>query len=261
MCGCLALKADQDEIAREVAKLRKQVAEQDKLTGETVARAEKLVTELEDVLRRNQADLGLRVNSLEEDLRELRGAAENSEYTASAVKQEVLELRGDLDHRLLALEERLQEATNIPEAKTDLWAEAERQFKKGNDKGARRLWRTYESRYPQDEKLAQVRFQIGLTYFRERDFKSALGEFYRVIEESPKNQVLADSLYYSGLAFANLGRCKDAIAYFDLLRQKKFMREKKIPDVARYTKAANEQIAILQRNDNNVCIDQPAAKR
>jgi TolA-binding protein len=46
---------------------------------------------------------------------------------------------------------------------------------------ARRLYRTYHSRYPNDPKLPEIRFKIGLTYFGKRDYKSALGEFYPVI--------------------------------------------------------------------------------
>lgn len=255
--GCITLKADHDELAEEVAKLRKQVADEEMLkrAQDLVEELEAKLEELEEVLRNNQADLGLRVQNLEIELQELRGAAENADYQASAAAQELTEMRADLDARLQALEEKLNEATSIPENKTELYAEAEAQFNKRDYKTARRYWRTYESRYPEDPKMPDVKFNIGLTYFSERDYKSALGEFYRVIQQWPKSEVLPDALYYSGLAFAKLGQCKNAIAYFDALTE----RKTKAP--ASYKKKAKEQIAILKKDQGEICQDDKSSGR
>lgn len=253
--GCIALKADQDEIAREVDKLRKEVL----ASNETAERNQELadqveakLQEVEELLRRNQADLGLRVENLELQVQELRGAAENADYMATAVKQELVELRADLDARLTALEEKLNEATNIPESKTELMAEAEKFLNKRNYKQARRLYRTYESRYPGDAQMADVRFKIGLTYFSERDYKASLGEFYRIIQDTPDSGVVPDALYYSGLAFAKLGQCQNAIAYFEALREKKT----KAPQ--HYKDKAAEQIGILKKDKGELCMDKAA---
>lgn len=255
--GCLALKVDQDEIAKEVAKLRKEVAQ----SQETLSRASSLSDELdkklaqvEDVLRSNQAGLGARVDGLEGEVQELRGRVDDAENRAAAVEKEVAEVRSDLDGRLKQLEEKLNEATNIPESKTELFAEADRQFKAKKYKNARKLWRTYESRYPDDPKLPEVKFNIGLTYFSERDYKAALGEFYNVIQESGEAAVVPDALYYSGLAFAKLGQCENAIAYFDALRQKKT----KAPE--EYKKKAAEQIDLLKKDNGEICLDKDKPK-
>jgi TolA-binding protein len=250
--GCLALKADQDEIAKEVDKLRKEVlagSEAAEKNQVLAAQLEAKLKEAEDLLRRNQADLGLRVENLELEVNELRGAAENADYMATAVKQELLELRADLDSRLTALEEKLNEATSIPESKPELLAEAEKLMGKRNYKQARRLYRTYESRYPGDAQLADVKFKIGLSYFSERDYKSSLGEFYRIIQDFQTSAVVPDALYYSGLAFAKLGQCANAIAYFEALREKKT----KAPQ--QYKDKAAEQIAILQKDKGELCMD------
>ncbi len=254
--GCLALKVDQDEIAKEVAKLRKEVAQ----STETIEKGkalneelEKKLAQVEEVLRTNQAGLGARVDTLETEVQELRGAAENADYQASAASTELTEVRSEFDGRLKSLEEKLNEATNIPEGKTELFAEAERQFKAKKYKNARKLWRTYESRYPDDAKLAEVRFSIGLSYFSERDYKSALGEFYKVIQEAAGSPVVPDALYYSGLAFAKLGQCENAIAYFDALRAKKT----KAPE--EYKKKAAEQIDLLKKDSGEICLDKKPA--
>lgn len=256
--GCLVLKADHDELAHEVAKLRKEVlaaSETNEKVESLADQLEKKLAEAEGFLRNNQADMGARVDRLEQDVQQNRGIAENAENQVATTTQEVGELRTEVDGRLKQLEQKLNEATNIPENKAELYAEADRLFSKEKRyKDARRLWRTYESRYPEDNKLPEVRFHVGLTYFSERDYKSALGEFYNVIQRSPNAAVLADALYYSGLAFAKLGQCTNAIAYFEELRQKKT----KAP--AEYKQKAGEQIAILKKDNGEICLDRGAAK-
>ncbi|MBC8073842.1 MAG: hypothetical protein IAG13_36325, partial [Deltaproteobacteria bacterium] len=113
--GCIALKVDQDEIAREVAKLRKEQAaslETVKHAKELSDELDKKLAEVEEVLRTNQAGLGARVNELETQTQELRGAAENADYQATAASTELTEVRSEFDGRLKSLEEKLNEATN-----------------------------------------------------------------------------------------------------------------------------------------------------
>jgi hypothetical protein len=59
--------------------------------------------------------------------------------------------------------------------------------------------------------------------------------------------VIPDALYYSGLAFAKLGQCKNAIAYFDALMSKKT----KAPQ--HYREKAKEQIDILKKDKGEIC--------
>ena len=254
--GCLTLRGDHDALAGRVDQLESGQQAQSEALQQSLKEAQELAASLETkleeaeaLLRRNQADLGLRVEMMELQLTQLEGLVENAEYVASASTQELGELRGNLDQRLKALEQKLNEATNIPEDKEGLFAEAERRQKRKDHAQARRLWRIYVSRYPGDAKLAEVRFNIGLTYFSERDYKSALGEFYRVIQETPGATVIPDALYYSGLAFAKIGQCQSAIAYFQALQKD----GAKAPD--RYRSAAAKQIQILQADKGELCAD------
>ncbi len=256
LSGCIVLKKDHDVLTARVSDLESSQHAQSQALQQSLSKADELaqildgkLKEAELLLRRNQADLGVRVEQLELQFTQLDGAVENAEYVASAVTQGLEELRSDVDGRLKSLEQKLQEATNIPEDKDGLWREADRQQKRKNYPQSRRLWRTYVSRYPSDAKLAEVRFNIGLTYFSERDYKAALGEFYRVVQESPNAAIIPDSLYYSGLAFAKIGQCKNAIAYFQALQKEGI----KAPE--RYRTAAGNQIAILKKDTGDICAD------
>lgn len=258
--GCLVLRSQHDELAKQVGELETRVEEQQKELDESLARADGLSKELqgklkeaEVLLRRNQADLGVRVETLEGETQQLLGRAENAEYVAEANNQELQELSAGIDLRLQALEEKLNEATNIPDRKTDLLAAAEQLFKRKNYVQARRLYRTYHSRYPNDSKLPEVRFKIGLTYFSERDFKSALGEFYPLVQDSPEAAVIPDALYYSGLSFAKLGQCANAIAYFEAIQKP----QSKATDY--YRQQAAKQVQILKKDATGLCLDREAA--
>lgn len=258
--ACLVTTKQHDLVKAQVDDLESRLSSQEAELDKELEAAQTLVDELqgklaeaEGLLRRNQADLGLRVENLELETQQLRGEAENAAYVASANRQEQQELRSDLDARIQTLEEKLNEATSIPDNARDLLAEAERQSKAKNHKGARRLYHIYQSRYPNDPQIPEVRFKIGLTYFSERDYKSSLGEFYRVIQDSPKAEVVPDALYYSGLSFAKLGQCENAIAYFKALVKK----GSKAPE--RYKKAATEQVEILGKDKGELCLDRRPA--
>lgn len=255
--GCLVLKPQHDDLAREVDKLKTREAERQKELQATLEKAnlqmaevEKSLAEAEGFLRSNQASLGVRVDNIESDLSQVRGAAEDTLNETSALRANLAEARQDFEGRINKLEAKLNEATSIPEGKQELLAEAERQLKRKNYKQSRRLFRTFLSRYPDDKGAGEVRFKIGLTFYSERDYRSALGEFYWVVQNAPTSSVIHDSLYYSGLAFAKLGQCDKAIAYFGALTKK----GSDAPD--RYKERAKQQVETLEKDTGKLCQDQ-----
>ncbi|MBL8969580.1 MAG: hypothetical protein JNK56_03310 [Myxococcales bacterium] len=258
--GCLTLKAEHNELAARVTRLDQATGDRGTQLDEKLAEADRKLAELqtkldqaETLLRGSQAGIGARMDKVESETAELRGAAENAELVAQAGQQAQQELRTEVDQRLRTLEEKLNEATNIPEGKDELWAEAERQLQKKNYKLSRQLWRTFISRYPGDAKLPAANFQVGLTFFSERDYKSALGQFYRIIQEFSEDPIVSDALYYSGLGFAKLGQCKNATAYFEALLRPKSGAS------PQYQKAAKDQIDILRRDTGDLCFDRDDA--
>lgn len=252
LAGCFVFKPQLDELQAEVDELEKKVSSRDKELEETLSKAERQSGELEDILRKNQANLGVRVDNMETDVQETRGVADDTLNETSALKSNIEELRAFMEERITELEGKVNQATDIPEGKQELLAAAERQLKKEKYKESRRLFRTYLSRYPADKKAAEVRFKIGLTLYSERDYRSALGEFYWIVQNAPKESVIHDALYYSGLAFAKLGQCDKATAYFNELSKK----GSKAPD--RYQSRAKEQIEALGKDDGKICTDRAA---
>jgi TolA-binding protein len=254
--ACITMKSEHDELAAEVMTLRKKVSDRDTELQETLAKAqeqmalvEQQLDAAEKILRDNQASIGVRVDNLEIDLAEVRGNAESSLNELAALTQNVADSRAELDERLTNAEQKLNSETDIPEGKSDLLREAERALETKDYGRARRLFRTYLSRYPGDPKEPEVRFKIGQTLFSERDYRSALGEFYWLVQNAPESEVVHDAVYYSGLAFAKLGQCDKSLAYFKAL----IKEDSGAPD--RYKKQAVKQIETLEKDAGKICTD------
>ena len=254
--ACFVMQPQHEELEREVMELRKKVAERDTQLEETLAKAQAQMAEVEEqldaaegILRSNQASIGVRVDNLELDLAEVRGTAEDSLNELAALSQNVADSRTELDQRLTAVEDAVNQEKTIPEGKTELLREAERALESKEYSRSRRLFRTYLSRYPGDPKEAEVRFQIGQTLFSERDYRSALGEFYWLVQNAPQSSVIHDAVYYSGLAFAKLGQCDKSIAYFQAI----IKEGSGAP--ANYVKQAKKQIETLEKDDGKICAE------
>lgn len=256
LSACITMKSEHDELAAEVVRLKQRVAERDTQLEDTLKRAqaqmavvEEQLEKAEKILRDNQASLGVRVDNLEFDLSEVRGLAEDSQNEVAALTQNVGESNSEIDHRLTTLEAKVQAETDIPEGKSELLRAAERALKGKEYTTARRLFRTYLSRYPADPKEAEVRFKIGQTLFSERDYRAALGEFYWLVQNAPESDVIHDAVYYSGLAFAKLGQCDKSKAYFDAIVSK----DSEAPE--NYKKQATKQLETLASDTGKICTD------
>lgn len=254
LSACFVMQPQHDELEKEVMELRKKVAERDTQLEETLTKAqaqmaavEEQLAAAESILRNNQATIGVRVDNLEFDLSEVRGKAEDSLNELAALGQNVADSRTELDQRVTAVETKLNAETDIPEGKSDLLREAEKSLKNKEYGRARRLFRTYLSRYPGDPKEPEVRFQIGQTLFNERDYRSALGEFYWLVQNAPESPMIHDAVYYSGLAFAKLGQCDKSIAYFKAITKD----GSGAPE--NYIKQAKKQIETLEKDDGKIC--------
>ncbi|NVB37786.1 tetratricopeptide repeat protein [Pseudenhygromyxa sp. WMMC2535] len=256
MAGCITTTAQHEELQREVVDLKKKVSERDTqlqetlvLAQEQMAKVEEQLEKAERLLRDNQATLGVRVDDLELGLADVRGLAEDSQNGLAAISQNIDESRTEVDQRLAALETQIKAETDIPEGKSDLLRAAEQALSAKEYDRARRLFRTYLSRYPADAKEAEVRFEIGQTLFAQRDYRSALGEFYWLVQNAPDSEVIHDAVYYSGLAFAKLGQCDKSVAYFQAI----IKDGSGAPE--RYQKQAKKQIETLEKDDGKICTD------
>lgn len=249
--GCLVTTSQFQQLQREVSTLNDRVEARDKELQESLARAKQQSDELDRVLRSRAASLGVNVDDLGLDVAQLRGETEDARNDIAALLSETRELRAGFDQRVADLEQRLNRETEIPEGQIALKREADRLFKAADWPQARRLYRIYLSRYPGGKKEAEIRFSIGQTLYNENKHRSALSEFYWIVQNARTDPAIYNALYYSGLAFSKIGQCDKAIAYFDAL-----VADSKAP--AKYQTLAADQIKILQADTGKICTGRKA---
>jgi TolA-binding protein len=254
--GACVLRPAHEELKQEVYRLKDRTAEQDKALEETLKRAndqlavlDEKIAAAEKVLRTTQAGLAVRVENLESDLGALRGGGEDILNELSSAKRGLEEVRTDLDTRINALETKLNAATDIPESKSELLAAGDDAMQAKQYARARRLLRTYLSRYPDDDKGPEIRFKIGLTLYNEQDYRSALSEFAWIKKNAPNSPLINDTIYYLGLGLAKTGECAKAVAYFEFLAGPK----SKAPKT--HKEKAQKQIELLKTSASQLCKD------
>lgn len=255
LSACATTK-EHEALQAQVKELSKQVDERDKelesILEEAKTQLEGLKAdsvEVEKVLRSSQAGLGVKVEDLEMTVAELRGAADDARMEADSSKRSLEELRADLDTRINALESKLNAATDIPESRSDLLKEADSAFRGNDFSRARRLFRTFLSRYPDDKSGSEVRYKIGLTLYKEQDFRAAAGEFNWIRKNAPRSPVIHDAVYYMGLSFARQGACANATKYFEFLSSRRSGAPKK------YRDQAKKQLELIRTTASSMCTD------
>ena len=248
--------AQHNELEAEVSRLGQRVAERDKELKDTLEQADEQLASLQEnakqaetVLRSSQAGLGVRVEELELRVAELRGTADDARMEADSSKRSLEELRADLDTRINALESKLNAATDIPENRSDILKEAKAAFDGKEYARARRLYRTFLSRYPDDRSGPEVRYQIGLTLYHEQDYRAAAGEFNWIRKNAPRAEIIHDAVYYMGMSFAKQGACGNAIKYFEYLASRRSGAPKQ------YRDQAKKQIDLLSSSAAALCQD------
>ncbi len=247
--ACITLKSEHDDLAREVTKLRKELAETRRQTVELREQGEqqRQVRAATSDTPAVSPEWVARIGAAETSADQAQQAANAADVLATAAQADVNELRADLDTRLVVLETRLKEAGDIPGEKDALWAQASTAFRDKQYKQARKLWHVYRSRFPDDARAPEASFNVGLTHYSERDYNSALAEFYTLARGTAVTTVLPDTLYYAGLSFAKLGQCNNAIAMFRRLQDP----VTHAPE--RHRERAAEQVGILERDEGNLC--------
>lgn len=114
-----------------------------------------------------------------------------------------------------------------------LWAEGQEAEAVHRWARARRAYDEILETHPNHRLAEAAHLQIGRTYFEERTYKAAAASFYDFLQQRPRANKVAMALYYGGLSFAKLGRCEDAIAYFEAITRPATRASADVRDKAR----------------------------
>jgi TolA-binding protein len=223
-----AMQRDITALQQQQAANQKTLAEQQARLEEDLQRADRKIAEvtrtLEDLNRASHstdADFGVQLERLIKEVQDLRGATELSDYRLSKIEGK-LDGPGSITARLEALEKQVAQAAQAPppakeapKTKKELFAFAADLLKHGKAAEARGVYRDIVRQWPNEPGVTdEAYYQIGESYFDEKNCRSALQEFIKVAEKFAAGSY-ADGAYYKiGLCSMEIGNLEDAKIFF-----------------------------------------------
>lgn len=198
------------------------IADQRQELSDDLNRAKTQVVELEAVLQqatrvvtRNSADIGLRVEGLQEQLARLEGEIATLRQELSARDQQIATQRQEIDQQMHILARRAGvditlTDSDIPADKGEHYSAAYRAYQQNEFGAARALFRAYISRYPEDDQSDNALYWVGKTYLRQERPANAIQEFQRVLTTYQRGDAVDETLFDMGNALFALQRCGEA---------------------------------------------------
>lgn len=161
------------------------------------------------------ADLLQQLESLQTELRDLRGKVEVQANEIERLKSRQRELLADIDRRVSELERRGSAPATAGEAAAAPPAAAapEQQdydaafnlLKQGTYDRASKAFKDFIAKYPQSPLRGNAQYWLGQTYYVTRNFRQARDEFSKVVKDNVEADKAADALLKVGYSSYELG--------------------------------------------------------
>jgi tol-pal system protein YbgF len=182
------------------------------------------------LLSRNSADLGTKVAKNESDLALVTGQLEEAKHLIEDLVKKV----NDATARLGGVEQTTNKivdkvAPTIPEDKETLWKEAQTRLNSGMRDDARRFFRAFIQRFPQDSRAPQAQIFLGQSYATEGKHTLAAAEFQKVIDNYGRSPEMPEAMWLLAQSFVELKFCGDARVLLQDL-EKRFPRSGRVKD-------------------------------
>jgi tol-pal system protein YbgF len=225
-CFWVTTKSEGESLRKDVNALQTRVDSKEKdLSGE-VDKLKQTLDEAAKVLKRNSADIGADVQSLQDDMRNVRGLITASKTYADEIKANVDKLNAKmdaLDQRVAALE-KIAGGTGGTGGSLvnpdDLWANGKAAFEAQRWDEARDAFKKLVVGFPDHPRASQAQYFRAEAYFQQKQYDSAIGEYQKVVDKYASSDLADDALFREGESAEALKNCTEARAYFGLLAQK-----------------------------------------
>jgi len=190
------------------------------------------------VSNQSLVDMSRRLDTLEAQLRELRGSSEVLVNGSEVLRKQQRDLYADLDQRIAALESGVQSATGVagtasgdlpsvaggspttPVDDQSVYARAFEQLKAGEYHAAIEQFQELMKSYPQSQLLDNAQYWIGEAYYVTRDYELAAKAFRAVGESWPASRKAPDALLKLGYTQYELKHLRDARATLNEVTQR-----------------------------------------
>ncbi len=225
-CFWATTKSEGKALRKDVDQLDQRVAKKEEDLDGKLEQLKGILDEATKLLKRNSAGLGADVQQMQDEQRVLRGLVTAAKTYADEIKVAV----DSHTQRLTALEQRLTAleggkpgggagtaASGNPE---ELWNLGRAAFEANRHDEARELFKRLAVQFPQHERADDAQYFRGETYFSEKNWDGAIGEYQKVFDKYPDSSLADDALFRAGEAAEKLKNCTEARAYFGLIKSK-----------------------------------------
>lgn len=242
------MRKDVDNLKNQVADMQKSNVDLKQMSDEArqqVATLKGILEEATKLSTRNSADFGLQVQKLQQDLAVLTGRVDEIAHALDAQTKDLQAWRAQVEVKLETAGKGTPTVTqpNTPTDKDALFTAARDKFQSGDQEEARRLLRQFITQFPSDPRAAQAQLMHGDSYFAQKKYAAAIGEFQKVVDNYPKTPSVEDALYKIGLAFYELHYCTDARTFL-AETQKRFPK-------THYAASIHKTLADITKNAKN----------
>jgi len=196
------------------------------------------MAELSKVARRNDADLGVQLEEMLQEVGRMKGHVETFAERVSDIEASVAKVSGDLDVRVqqqaatqAKTEEEKKRAVEEAQKRERLYAdpqalfaEVERMIAKNESNRARTWLREFSLRAEDDKRLKKsldgAAFWIAESYVAEANWQQAAAEFNKVRKAYPNSPLVPEAFFKLGVCFENLKLPNDAKLFYTTVVKK-----------------------------------------
>ena len=205
--GC-ATTGDVEKVEARVISLEKYNATLKQTMAEDVQRLEKLrgmITEAEESLRKNGANLGIRLERVEETLPKVVGTQEALQVQLRRLEADVATIKRVLAERLGTTEFFLP--PDLPKDKDGMWAAAEAAGKVKNVKEAQAIYELYAASFPDDVRAPAAFFAIAKVMEGAGDPEEAIRFYQRVFDKYRQSPLAPQAVMRIAEIYTAKGDC------------------------------------------------------
>lgn len=224
-CFWVTTKSEGKSLRHDVNDLSGRVSTKEQEVSGKVDELQKALDSAKKLLASNSAGIGADVSRIDEAQRTALGLITAAQQDAEDVRTALENYKAANEERLAALEVRVAALENPKKATPavsadDLWAKAKASFDAGKWSDARDAFKQLTLGFPNDQHADDAQYFRGETYFNEKNYDSAIGEYQKVFDKFPDSELADDALYRAGEAAVAMKACTEARAYFGLVKEK-----------------------------------------
>jgi tol-pal system protein YbgF len=204
-----------------IGSLAQATASNKELEARAIA-ADERAAALESRLNQSLLELQQRIERSQQELRTLRGQIDEARHQLESVQQQQRDLYGDLDRRLLVMENggagapvAAGGAINAPDVvfadESAVYGDAFAAMKAGRYDEAARGFQTYLAKYPRGPRADNATYWLGEAQFVQQQYEAALKSF-QAVAAFPESRRLPDAMYKVALSQYELKAFRNARA-------------------------------------------------